>query len=106
METIDPNTFWAKVKGVVRQAGEPIVMEVMKAWHVAHDPQTPHHAKAILFGALAYFVLPVDAIPDAVPIVGFSDDLAALGAALYATNAYITDHTLAMARASVTKMFG
>ncbi|SDB73994.1 YkvA family protein [Belnapia rosea] len=106
MDPTDPAAFWTKAKAVLRQAGEAVVLEATKAWYVAQDPATPTHAKAMLYGALTYFVLPTDAVPDALPIIGFSDDLAALSAALYATNTWITPGTLDQARASVRRLFG
>lgn len=105
MDQIDNSTFFTTAKSVIRQAGEAIVLEAMKAWYVAQDPATPAHARAVLYGALAYFILPTDAVPDIVPIVGFSDDLAALGAALYATNTWMTESALASARAAVQRLF-
>jgi uncharacterized membrane protein YkvA (DUF1232 family) len=105
MDQIDNGGFFTKAKAVLRQAGEAVVLEAMKAWHVAQDPATPAHARAVLYGALAYFVLPTDAVPDILPIVGFSDDVAALGAALYTTNTWVTESALARARAAVQQLF-
>jgi uncharacterized membrane protein YkvA (DUF1232 family) len=46
------------------------------------DPDTPMAAKGLIYGALGYFIMPLDAIPDITPIVGFSDDLTALATAI------------------------
>lgn len=106
MDTIDEPSLWQKIVGVARMAGEAVMLEAMKAWHVTQDPATPTAAKAALYGALAYFVLPTDAIPDILPFVGFGDDMAALGTALYVANAYVTDDIVRRARASVDAIFG
>lgn len=106
MEKIDETAFWRTAKAAFRGAGSAVALEVMKAWHLAQDPSTTRQTKAILYGALAYFVLPIDAVPDILPIVGFTDDAAALTAALVATNAAMTDEVLARARASVQRLFG
>lgn len=106
MEATDNGSTWQQVLGMVRSAGEKVALEAAKVWHVAQDAATPTHVKGVLYGALAYLALPVDAVPDIVPFVGFTDDLAALSAALYAANTWITDETLARARASVRAIFG
>ena len=55
------------------------------------DTKTPLQAKAIAFTALAYFILPLDAIPDVIPVAGYTDDAGAIAAAVFAINTYITD---------------
>lgn len=56
----------------------PFADELVSAYFCALDPQTPHHVRAMLLAALAYFVLPTDAIPDFLVGVGFGDDAAVL----------------------------
>ncbi|WP_431281011.1 YkvA family protein [Humitalea sp. 24SJ18S-53] len=106
MDKIDPKRFLGTARAAFRRAGEAVAMEAMKAWHLAQDPATPRQTKMILYGALAYFVLPIDAVPDFLPGVGFTDDAAALTAALVATNAAMTEAVMERARASVQKLFG
>ena len=43
-----------------------------------------------LLGALGYFVLPIDALPDIMPFLGFTDDAAVLAAAIAAVAGSIT----------------
>lgn len=59
-------------------------------YYVATDPNTPAKDKAIIFAALGYFICPIDLVPDAIPIVGFSDDLTALASACMAVAKNIT----------------
>ena len=72
--------FWRKL----RRSGSrvPFLPDALAAWYSARDPDTPLRAKAVLMGALAYFVLPADAIPDIVAWLGFTDDAAVLYAAI------------------------
>lgn len=105
-DEFDDQGFWSKVTGVVRSAGEAVVTEAFKAYFVAQARTTPGWARAVLYGALAYFVLPLDAIPDAVPLVGFSDDVTAIGAALLATEAHATDETDGQAKAAARRLLG
>jgi uncharacterized membrane protein YkvA (DUF1232 family) len=79
--------FWRTVK---RAAGRiPFLDELVAAYYCALDEKTPWRVKGILFGALAYFVLPADAIPDFLLAFGFTDDLAVLTAAITSVSAHI-----------------
>jgi uncharacterized membrane protein YkvA (DUF1232 family) len=80
--------FWRTVKRAARQV--PFMEDVVAAYYCAMDRETPLKARAILFGALAYFVLPFDAIPDMIAIVGFTDDVAVLATAIATLRQYIT----------------
>ena len=72
--------FWATLKKAIRQM--PFGEDVVAAYFCAFDPTTPAKAKGILLAALAYFVMPADLVPDFIAVVGFSDDLAVLTAAI------------------------
>lgn len=74
--------FWPKIRRTAARI--PFAGQALSVWFAARDPRTPAAAKGIMLGALAYFVLPVDAIPDIFAVVGFTDD-AAVFAALLAT---------------------
>jgi len=72
--------FWPKL---ARLAGKlPFAEDLLAAYYCAFDRQTPLQVRMILFGALAYFVMPADAIPDIMPVLGFTDDAAVLAAAM------------------------
>jgi uncharacterized membrane protein YkvA (DUF1232 family) len=72
--------FWAKVKRL--GAGLPFAEDLLAAYYCAFDRATPLQVKAALVGALAYFVLPFDVIPDVLPVIGFTDDAAVLATAI------------------------
>jgi uncharacterized membrane protein YkvA (DUF1232 family) len=72
--------FWPKIRAVATYI--PFAEDALAAYYCAFDRETPLYARAALWGALAYFVLPLDAIPDYVPIVGFADDATALATAM------------------------
>lgn len=72
--------FWRKAKRVA--AGLPFTEDLLTAYYCAFDRDTPLQVKASLIGALAYFVLPFDAIPDVLPFFGFADDAAVLATAI------------------------
>ncbi len=73
--------LWNKISKFALNAGKIVINKALVLFYVAIDDQTPSWAKAIIYGALGYFILPIDAIPDFIPMVGFSDDLTALVAA-------------------------
>jgi uncharacterized membrane protein YkvA (DUF1232 family) len=68
--------FWATFRRAARYI--PFADELVAAYYCALDRGTPHHVRAMLLAALAYFVLPFDAVPDLLAMVGFSDDAAVL----------------------------
>jgi|SRR5262245_6224597 len=72
--------FWAKAKRLAAQL--PFAEDLVTAYYCAFDRATPLQVKAALVGALAYFVLPSDLVPDILPALGFADDAAVLAAAL------------------------
>jgi uncharacterized membrane protein YkvA (DUF1232 family) len=72
--------FWSKVKRVAAQI--PFAEDLLTAYYCALDRETPREVQAALIGALAYFVLPFDIIPDIIPVLGYTDDAAVLAAAI------------------------
>jgi uncharacterized membrane protein YkvA (DUF1232 family) len=88
----DPETlrrrFWRKLKQVALQL--PFVEDVLAAYYCAFDRQTPRHVQVALLGAIAYFVLPFDFMPDILPVLGFTDDAAILATALRMVASNIT----------------
>lgn len=74
--------FWPKMRRVAARI--PFAGQALSVYFAARDPETPATAKGLMLGALAYFVLPVDAIPDIFAGIGFTDDAAVI-AALIAT---------------------
>ncbi len=72
--------FWRKLRGVAARI--PFAEDALAAYYCAFDRETPLPVKASLIGALAYFVLPMDAIPDLMPVLGFTDDAAVLATAI------------------------
>ncbi len=68
----------------------PFAEELLTAYYCALDRSTPVQVKATLIGAIAYFVLPFDAIPDMLPVLGFTDDAAVLAAAIKLVASAIT----------------
>jgi uncharacterized membrane protein YkvA (DUF1232 family) len=79
--------FWPVFKRALSQL--PFARDVVASFYCAMDPATPKRVRAILLGALAYFILPFDAVPDILALVGFSDDIAILAAAIAAVRSHL-----------------
>tara|TARA_R110002167_G_scaffold366450_1_gene597505 strand:+ start:14359 stop:14826 length:468 start_codon:yes stop_codon:yes gene_type:complete len=105
-DDFDESSFWAKIKRIARRAGEEVVSKLLIAFYVADDAETAVWAKTALYGALAYFVLPIDAIPDFMPGVGYTDDMAALAAGMVATAGYVKSRHVKRANAQLKRWFG
>lgn len=90
--------FWKTVKRAARNI--PFMEDVVAAYYCAMDPKTPARVRGVLIAALAYFVLPLDVIPDALLGIGFTDDAGVLTAAIAMVAAHITDtHRIAAQKA-------
>jgi uncharacterized membrane protein YkvA (DUF1232 family) len=88
--------FAAKAKRFLR--GVPMSSEVVALYFCMLDARTPLWVKGTAAAALAYFILPLDAVPDLLPLVGMSDDLGVLSAALAALSGHITEEHRSKAR--------
>jgi uncharacterized membrane protein YkvA (DUF1232 family) len=96
--------FWRKVRQTLGKV--PFTEDAVAAFHCATDPATPLAIRATLFGALGYFVMPFDAIPDFLLGLGFTDDAAVLIAAFAAARSHITDAHREKARAWLLSAHG
>jgi uncharacterized membrane protein YkvA (DUF1232 family) len=72
--------FWPKLKRVLAEV--PFAEDLVAAYYCAFDRDTPRHVQVALIGALAYFILPFDVVPDMMPALGFTDDAAVLATAI------------------------
>ena len=70
--------FLPKIRKVAAKV--PFAADALSVWWCARDPETPTAAKGMMLAALAYFVLPADALPDILPVIGFTDDAAVFAA--------------------------
>jgi uncharacterized membrane protein YkvA (DUF1232 family) len=98
--------FWDKVKTYGKMAGREVVEKALWLFYAAKAPDTPAWAKTAIYGALAYFIFPLDAIPDFAPLVGYTDDLGVLVAALGTVASYITDDIKQQASTQLGAWFG
>ncbi|GAB6615842.1 YkvA family protein [Bacillus cereus] len=98
--------FWKKVKHVAKQAGQSVIYASLLLFYVLQRPDVPKRVKIIVIGALAYFIAPIDAIPDFIVGIGYTDDLGALTAALIQVSLYVNEDVKDKARVKLAEWFG
>ena len=101
-ETTVARDFWPKLKKSL--ASVPFAEEVIAAYYCAFDPATPLKVKGILFGALAYFIMPCDVIPDFLLGLGFTDDMAVLYTAISMIRSHMTQAHRDKAKVTLEKL--
>ena len=98
--------FWSKVVKYAKAAGKEVIEKALWLYYAAQNPQTPAWAKTTIYGALGYFILPIDAIPDVLPAAGYTDDLGVIAAAITAGSMYINDDVEQQAAQKARDWFG
>ena len=93
--------FWVTFRKAARYV--PFAEDLVSAYYCALDPATPHRVRATLLAALAYFVLPLDVVPDFLVGVGFTDDATVLLAAIAMVRAHILPRHLTAARQALAE---
>ena len=93
--------FWVKLKRVVARL--PFAEDLLAAYYCAFDKETPRNVQGALLGAMAYFILPFDFIPDMLPVLGFTDDAAVLATAIRLVASHITEDHRRAARAALKR---
>lgn len=93
--------FWAKLKRLATRL--PFAEDLLAAYYCAFDRETPRHVQASLLGAIAYFVLPLDFMPDMLPVLGFTDDAAVLATAIRMVASHIRPEHRKAAHAALTR---
>ena len=93
--------FWPKLRKVARRI--PFSEDLVAVYYCAMDGETPLRVRATLLGALAYFVLPFDFLPDMLPVLGFTDDAAVLATAIRMVSSHITPEHREAAHAALTR---
>ncbi|RVT92326.1 DUF1232 domain-containing protein [Rhodovarius crocodyli] len=97
--------FMSRLRSGMRRIGGPAVLQLLQLWVAARANGTPLTMKAALWGALGYFVMPMDAVPDAIPLAGFGDDVAVIAAALALAHRAISPEVQARAAELFSRLF-
>ena len=102
----EDNAFWEKLQKFARKAGIKVSYAALLLYYVLKSPTTSGKDRAKIIGALGYFILPIDLIPDFIPVAGYTDDLAALVWGVYCVIKSITPEVKAQAAAKLHEWFG
>ncbi|BBG31069.1 YkvA family protein [Zymobacter palmae] len=98
--------FWKKLASSSRKAGRKALNPALRMYYSARDPSTPRWAKTTLYGALGYFISPIDAIPDLTPVLGYTDDIGVMAAATAVVAVHITKEHIKKAEEQVERWLG
>ncbi len=77
-DKFSPKGFVDKISKVAKRAGAKLVYSALVLYYMLQSKNVTVKEKAIIIGALGYLISPLDVLPDAIPIVGLSDDLSVL----------------------------
>ena len=93
--------FWDKLRRSIGRI--PFAEDALAAYYCTLDPATPMQVKAILVGALAYFIVPTDMLPDFIALLGFTDDAAVIAAALRTVLPHVQERHRDQARSALSQ---
>ena len=94
-----------RFKKVLLQAGKRIALPAVEAFEMIQDKSTPMQARVSLIAALTYLIMPIDLVPDFIPIAGFSDDFVALTAVISLWSSNITPEIKKRAQQRIDSWF-
>lgn len=86
-EHFSNESFWDKVREFGKKI--PFLRDALAMYYCIMDEETPVWVKTIIISALGYFIFPLDAVPDFIPVAGFLDDAGIITAALAVISAHI-----------------
>ncbi len=106
IEEYSETNLWDKLAKYAKDIGEELLEKVLQLYYALDSENCSIKHKTIIYGALAYLVSPIDAIPDLTPVLGYTDDMGVVVAALAAVASCIDDDVKAKAKARLKVWFG
>lgn len=98
------NGLITKLTQATRWAGAKIIYTALLLYYVLRSEAVSLADKSKIYGALGYFILPADMVLDFIPLVGYTDDMAALLWALSAIKRNLTPEIKAQARTKLAEL--
>ncbi len=98
--------FWSKLKHFFKLMGEKLVFNALLLYYVMKSDDVPFKVKTSIVVALGYLISPIDFVPDAIPVVGYADDLTVILAVAQTVSEYATPDIVAMANSKTRSFFG
>lgn len=105
-EAYSESNFWSKLKHYATSAGREVVEKALLLFYAMQEEKAPAWAKGTIAAALGYFIVPLDAITDFAPAVGYADDLGVLVLAIAAVASYINDDVRTKTAKKMADWFG
>lgn len=105
-EHYNETSFWEKIKKEASKIGEKALYSALVLYYTAIADTTPLKKKTMIFGALGYFLLPLDIIPDFMAVIGYTDDIAVMTALISTLADSITPQIREEAKAKCQKLLG
>lgn len=93
--------FWKRIGGLARATGTKSIYTALLLYYAYERKETPKWAKRVVLGALGYLLMPLDAVPDLTPVLGYTDDIGVLAAGLTTIAAYVNGEVRSKARAKL-----
>jgi len=100
------NKLFDKILMYAKEIGAILVYKALQLYYVTRKPEVPAKVKATIYGALGYLILPLDLIPDIIPVAGYGDDAMAIAFALAVAHMYIDDAVREKAKEKLVGIFG
>ena len=100
------SSFWNKVLSMAKKAGLKLIYLALLLYYTLESRNVSKTDKAIIIGALGYFILPFDVIPDYIPFIGYTDDMTILYYAYKRVKTNINDHIREKAKNKLDSLFG
>lgn len=98
--------FLEKILHYAKAAGINVIYVGLLLFYTLQNPSLPKKLKGLVMGSLGYFILPIDLIPDFIPMAGYTDDLAVLLAAMGVVAMYIDDESKEKSKSKLKDLFG
>lgn len=105
IQDYDESSFWGKCKDYAKSIGEEGLEKALQLYYVLDSEKCTAADKVTIYGALAYLVSPIDVIPDLVPVLGYTDDIALIAVALVTVSNAIDDVVRVKAKEKLKEWF-
>ncbi len=106
VKNYNEDDFFTKIMKYAKVIGYELLYKALQLYYVLQKPDTPAWVKAVIMGALGYFILPIDVVPDFIPGIGYTDDFAVLAFALTVAATYVDDEVNRKAKETLESIFG
>ena len=100
------NKLLSKLSSAAKWAGAKVIYAVLLLYYVLRSPNISATDKSKIYGSLGYFILPTDLVLDFIPMMGYTDDMAALLWALHTVMNNLTPEIKQQAKDKLADLLG